>query len=78
MGLRLRVEELIERKAKAEGRTLTQKKVAQESAINESTLSRYSNGFVTSFNGVVLEKLADYFEVGIGELFVRSEERTQV
>lgn len=73
MALRLRITELIEQKAHAEGRTITQKEVSETTEINESTLSRYAKGFVSSYNGEILEQLADYFQVEIGDLFERDK-----
>lgn len=73
MALRLRITELIEQKAHAEGRTITQREVAETTEINESTLSRYAKGFVSSYNGEILEQLADYFKVEIGDLFERDK-----
>lgn len=71
MALRMRIKELIQEKGIRENRELTQKEVARTSGVDESILSRYANGFTTSFRGEVIEKLLDYFDVGMEDLFYR-------
>lgn len=75
MGVRLRISELIEEKSVQTGQSITQKDVARDAQITESTLSRYAKGFVGSFNGEILERLADYFNVEVGQLFIREDRR---
>lgn len=69
--IRMRIRELIQTKGQREGRQLTQKEVARETGIDESLLSRYANGFTSSFKGEVIEKMMDYFQVTMDELFER-------
>lgn len=71
MALRMRIKELIREKSEREEREITQKEVATASRVDESMLSRYANGFTTSFKGEVIEKLLDYFEISLDELFCR-------
>ncbi|MEL6407449.1 MAG: helix-turn-helix transcriptional regulator [Chloroflexota bacterium] len=77
MAMRLRIRELIHEKSLREGRQITQKEVALESGIDESMLSRYANGFTTSFKGDVIESLLDYFDVALDELFHRETDIAQ-
>lgn len=71
MAMKMRIKELIQEKSDREGRNLTQKEVAYASGVDESMLSRYANGFTTSFKGEVIEKLLDYFDIDLDELFHR-------
>lgn len=74
MAIRMRIKELIQEKAHREGRQITQKEVAQYSGVDESMLSRYANGFTTTFKGEVIEKLLDYFNIELEDLFDRDTE----
>jgi transcriptional regulator with XRE-family HTH domain len=73
MALKFKIRELIDQKSKAEGRKITQKEVAQAADIDPAVLSRYANGFTNSFQGEVVEKLMDYFEVSLDELIYRDK-----
>lgn len=71
MTLKLQLRELMEAKAAAEGRVITQKTVSEETGIDQGVISRYARGFVTNFNSDILEKLLDYFQVELNELIIR-------
>jgi putative transcriptional regulator len=73
MAIRLRIKELIREKSEREGRNVTQREVSEASGVDQSMLSRYANGLPGSFNGETIEKLLDYFEVGIEDLVCREE-----
>ena len=68
MSLKLRLDDLIEEKSKREKRVINQKVVAEEADITPSTLSRYVNGFVSSFSHNTVEKLLDYFDLDVSEM----------
>ena len=78
MAMRMRIKELIQEKSDHEGRPITQKEVAFDSGVDESMLSRYANGFTTSFKGEVIEKLLDYFDIDLNDLFDREIEVSQI
>lgn len=71
--MKFKIKELIEAKSKVEGRKITQKEVAQAADVDPAVLSRYANGFTNSFQGEVVERLMDYFEVGFDELIYRDK-----
>ena len=73
MALKFKIKELIQTKSKVEGRKITQKEVAEAADIDPAVLSRYANGFTNSFQGEVVEKLMDYFNVGFDELIYRDK-----
>jgi transcriptional regulator with XRE-family HTH domain len=75
MPMRLRIKELIREKSEREGRNITQREVSEGSGVEQSMLSRYANGLPGSFNGDTIERLLDYFEVNIDELFCREADQ---
>ncbi len=51
-------------------RKLTQQEVATQAGIPQSTVSRWSNNFLTSYDREVIEKLLAFFEIELTDLFV--------
>jgi len=50
------------------GRKVTIAEVAEETDVSHTTLNKYIQQRATRFDGDTLEKLCNYFEVGIEEL----------
>lgn len=67
----------IQAKETALGRPLTNREMARESGIHESTFSTYRAGIVKMVRLDTMQKLADYFGCMAGEL-LSLEERVEV
>lgn len=74
MPLKVQLRELMETRTNDKGKPLTQLDVAVGTGIPQSTISRYYNGYVTRFDGDIIEKLCDFFGVDPGDLIVRVKE----
>ncbi len=74
--LKIRLNELIKEKEQEWGRSIKQYEIAQEINVPASTLSRYMNGFLSRYDGEILEKLMDYFDCELEDILVVEKENT--
>jgi len=74
--LRLRVDQLLREKSVVEKREIPQVEVALSTRIPPGVISRYVNNAVRRYDANTLEKLMDYFGVGIDQMFVIEENRS--
>lgn len=62
---------LLEEKQRKESRYISLAEVANETGISRKTLYKWQNGEVEHFNNDVIDKLCDYFGIGIDDLLER-------
>lgn len=68
--LRNRVAELVAIKSRQEKRTIYKTTLAAETGLSKRTVDKWMANDVTLFDDNTLMTWADYFGVGIGELFI--------
>jgi len=62
---------LLEEKQRQENRYISLAEVASETGLSRKTLYKWQNGAVEHFNNDVIDKLCEYFGVGLDELLER-------
>jgi putative transcriptional regulator len=73
--IRFRLKELISDKEFREGRNVTIEEVSQATGIHRTTLSKINNQKGYNTTTEVLDKLCEYFDVGIGDVAEHIKQR---
>jgi transcriptional regulator with XRE-family HTH domain len=68
---------LLEEKQRKEDRYISLSDVANDTGVSRKTLYKWERGTVEHYNRVVIEKLCEYFGVGLEHLLVYSPDDTQ-
>jgi DNA-binding Xre family transcriptional regulator len=74
--LKMRLDELIKEKEQEWGRPIKQYEISKQINVPASTLSRYMNGFLSRYDGEILEKLMDYFDCELEDILVVEKEKS--
>ncbi|GIX08025.1 MAG: hypothetical protein KatS3mg115_2428 [Candidatus Poribacteria bacterium] len=70
--MRLRLAELVRQKEAREGRKIRQQEIAEALGISQQQVSVLMRGYNKQVSLQLLDRLADYFEVSVQELFETS------
>lgn len=62
--------ELLARKARREGRSISRRKCAQETGISLSSVQNWANNTLTRFDSLQIETFCDYLDCRLDELLI--------
>jgi Predicted transcriptional regulator len=71
--VRNRFHELLARKARHEGRRISQRTAADETGLAKATIDRYARNDVTRYDEPILLVLCDYLKCSVSDLLVIEE-----
>ena len=73
MAIKNRFNELLQEKARHEGRAISQRTAAEEAGVSLSTIHRWATQRITSWDEETWEKLARYFECEVPDLIAKND-----